>query len=86
MSDHSVNGYVRALRAFASWLYEQEYTETTVLGRLKAPQVTKKTVEILTDEEIAWVLATLAEPSPPTRAIARSSSPCSIPASARQRL
>jgi site-specific recombinase XerD len=63
LSDHSVNGYVRALRAFASWLYEQEYTDTNVLGRLKAPQVTRKAVEILTDEEIGRVLAVLATPT-----------------------
>lgn len=63
LSDHSVNCYVRGLRAFASWLYEQEYTDTNILGRLKAPKVTKKAVEILTDEEIAHVLEHLRTPS-----------------------
>jgi site-specific recombinase XerD len=60
LSDHSVNCYVRALRAFASWLYDQEYTEANLLGRLKAPKVTKRTVEILTDDEISRILDTLA--------------------------
>ena len=59
LSDHSVNCYVRALRGFSSWLYEQEYTDVNILGRLKAPKVTKRTVEILTDDEIAQVLALL---------------------------
>jgi integrase/recombinase XerC/integrase/recombinase XerD len=63
LSDQSVNCYVRSLRAFASWLYEQEYTETNLLSRLKAPRVTKKAVEILTDEEINQVLAALAAPT-----------------------
>jgi site-specific recombinase XerD len=63
LSDHSVNCYVRGLRAFASWLYEQDYTDTNILGRLKAPKVTKRAVEILTDEEIARVLEHLRTPS-----------------------
>lgn len=63
LSDHSVNCYVRGLRAFASWLYEQGYTDTNILERLKAPKVTKKAVEILTDEEIARVLEHLRTPS-----------------------
>ena len=63
LSDHSVNCYVRGVRAFASWLYEHDYTDTNLLGRLKAPRVTKKAVEILTDEEIARVLEHLRTPS-----------------------
>ena len=63
LSDRSVNCYVRSLRAFATWLFEQEYTATNVLARLKPPKVTKRAVEILTDEEIARVLAALAAPT-----------------------
>jgi site-specific recombinase XerD len=63
LSDRSINCYVRSLRAFATWLYEQEYTETNVLARLKPPKVTKRAVEILTDEEIGRVLAVLAAPT-----------------------
>jgi len=34
LSDASVNCYMRGLRGFASWLYEQEYTsDTNLLGR-----------------------------------------------------
>jgi site-specific recombinase XerD len=39
LSDSSVNCYVRALRAFSTWLYEQDYTDTNVLGRLKGCEV-----------------------------------------------
>jgi site-specific recombinase XerD len=63
LSDASVNCYVRALRGFASWLYDQEYTETNILGRLKAPRMTKKVVDILSDEEIARVLHQLRTPT-----------------------
>ena len=59
LSDHSVNCYVRGLRAFSSWLNEQEYTDVNLLGRLRAPRVTQKAVEILTDEEITRILACL---------------------------
>lgn len=63
LSDTSINCYVRALRAFASWLYEQEYAETNRLGRLKTPKVTRRVVEILSDEEIGRVLRVLATPT-----------------------
>lgn len=63
LSDASVNSYARALRAFASWLYDQEYTGANVLARQKAPTVTKRVVKILSDEEISRVLQTLATPS-----------------------
>lgn len=63
LSDASINCYVRALRAFSSWLYEQEYTDVNVLGRLKPPKVTKRVVEILTEAEIRQVLAALSTPT-----------------------
>jgi hypothetical protein len=63
LSDASVNSYVRGLRGFASWLYEQEYTDTNLLGRLKAPKMTKKVVDILSDEEIARILVHLKTPT-----------------------
>jgi site-specific recombinase XerD len=92
LSDASVNCYVRGLRGFASWLYEQEYTDVNHLGRLKAPKMTKKTVDILNDEEIARILARAADanrgpratplgrqarPAPSTRA--RQAGPCRLP-------
>lgn len=63
LSDASVNCYVRGLRGFASWLYEQDYTETNILGRLKAPKMTKKVVDVLNDDEIARILAQLSTPT-----------------------
>jgi site-specific recombinase XerD len=63
LSDASVNCYVRGLRGFASWLYEQEYTDVNLLGRLKAPKMTKKTVDILSDEEIERILTRLKTPT-----------------------
>jgi len=63
LSDASVNCYVRGLRGFASWLYEQEYTDANLLGRLKAPKMTQKAVEIVSDEEVTRILDALKAPT-----------------------
>lgn len=59
LADSTVNCYVRALRGFSTWLYEENYTPQAVLGRLKAPRVAKKVQAILTDEEIGRIVAEL---------------------------
>jgi site-specific recombinase XerD len=59
LSDATINSYVRALRAFSSWLYEEEYTEAAPLARLKAPRMTQKTQEVLTETEIAAIVCAL---------------------------
>lgn len=59
LSDHSINSYVWALCGFSNWLYAERYTSEPVLGRLKAPTMTKKTQPILTAEEIADIICAL---------------------------
>lgn len=59
LSDHSVNSYLRALRAFSNWLYAEAYTSEHLLARLKLPRVTKKVQDILTPEEIVTVATSL---------------------------
>jgi integrase/recombinase XerC/integrase/recombinase XerD len=59
LSDATINSYVRALRAFSSWLFEEGYTETPPLARLKAPRMTQKTQEVLTEAEIAAIVCAL---------------------------
>ena len=51
-----VDGFVRAFRAFASWLEEQEYTEGNRLGRFKHKPAKPPIIEPLTEEEIRRVL------------------------------
>ena len=58
-SSHTVNNRVRALRAFFNWMYRQGFTECHRLQNLKVPKVRQKEVEILTDEEIERIFATL---------------------------
>jgi site-specific recombinase XerD len=53
----SVENYVRALRAFFSWLHREGYTTDNILGQLRPPKVPQKMVQVLTQEEISRILA-----------------------------
>ena len=55
----SVQNYVRALRAFFSWLHREGYTEDNILAELKPPKAPQKLVEILTNEEVGRILVCL---------------------------
>ncbi len=52
-----VDGFVRAFRAFASWLYEQGYTADNTLGRFKHRPAKPPIIEPLTADEVRAVLA-----------------------------
>jgi len=52
LSSTYIHGIVRALRAFASWLHADGYTDTNVLQPLKPPKMQQKVKEVLTDEEV----------------------------------
>ena len=58
-STHTLNTRVRALRAFFNWLYRQGYTECHRLQNMKVPKVRQKEIEILSDEEIERIFATM---------------------------
>ena len=59
MSAANVRNHVRVLRAFASWLYREGYTNENILTRLKAPSVPRKVLETLSEEEIKRLFASL---------------------------
>ena len=59
MSAANVRNHVRVLRAFASWLYREDYTVENVLTRLKAPSAPKKVLETLSEQEIKRLFASL---------------------------
>nr|ART39090.1 H515 [uncultured bacterium] len=59
LSSSYIQGFVRALRAFASWLYEDGYTETNVLKAMRPPRIQQKVVEVLTDAEINRLVGNL---------------------------
>jgi len=54
-----VQCYVRSLRAFCRWLHREGYSEENVLAPLKPPKAPQKLVEILADEEVARMLASI---------------------------
>jgi integrase/recombinase XerC/integrase/recombinase XerD len=57
LSSTYIHGIVRGLRAFASWLHEDGFTETNVLRPLKPPKFQQKVTEVLTDEEVHRLVA-----------------------------
>jgi len=55
----SIQTYIRALRAFFNWLYNEGYTSQNRLARLKPPKAPTRVVEVLTPEEMARVLGSV---------------------------
>lgn len=64
LSSAYINGFVRALRAFASWLAADGHTDTNMLTTLKPPKIQQKVVEVLTDDEIAKLVAVFDQNDP----------------------
>ena len=56
LSPYTIHGYVRALKAFSSWLYEEGFTRRNLFARLKRPKVPQPVIQILSDEEIAAII------------------------------
>lgn len=57
LSPVSVQTYVRGIRAFFSWLHREGYTNENILALLKLPKAPRKLIEVLSDEEVARILA-----------------------------
>jgi site-specific recombinase XerD len=56
LSSHTIQGHVRVLKAFASWLYREGYTDDNLLGRFRLPKARRIEPEWLTHEEIERLL------------------------------
>jgi site-specific recombinase XerD len=56
LSPYTIQGHVRALKVFDSWLLNESYVPENVLARLKTPKVPNKLVEPLSQEEIEILL------------------------------
>lgn len=48
----TVQTYIRGLRAFLSWCYSEGYIETNIPEKFRLPKAKRKTIDVLTDEEI----------------------------------
>lgn len=55
----SVQSYIRGLRAFLRWLYDNDYTDVNICERFKLPKATRNIVDVLSDEEIERLLNVL---------------------------
>lgn len=56
LSDYSIQGHVRAVKAFWSWLYDEGYIDQNPLIKYPLPSVTKKIVQTLSMEQIKRLL------------------------------
>lgn len=59
LSAHTVHGYARTLKAFSSWLVEEGFATHDPFAKLKRPKTPKAMIEVLSDDEIASLLASI---------------------------
>lgn len=52
ISTITIQTYIRALRAFFSWCYAEGYIETNISDNFRLPKAKRKTIDVLTDDEI----------------------------------
>lgn len=56
LSPYTIQGKVRALKVFSSWLFTESYTPDNMLSNVKLPKVPIKLVETLTQDEIETLI------------------------------
>jgi len=56
VSPYTVQGKVRALKAFSSWLFREAYMSDNVLSNFKLPRVPTNLIEPLTSAEIGQLM------------------------------
>ena len=44
--------YIRALRAFLTWAFNEDYIAENIPARFKLPKAQRKTIDVLTDDEV----------------------------------
>lgn len=52
LSSVSIQTYVRGFRAYLSWLFANGYVEEDLSRRFKLPKAQRKTIDVLTDDEL----------------------------------
>ena len=55
----SVQTYIRGLRAFLKFLYDNEFIDVDICARFRLPKCTRNVVDVLSDEEIGRVFDVL---------------------------
>jgi integrase/recombinase XerC/integrase/recombinase XerD len=59
LSVQTVANHARVMKAFATWLWEEEYTEDNRFARLVLPKAPRKLTEVLSADEIQRLLAAI---------------------------
>ncbi|MEE8470193.1 MAG: tyrosine-type recombinase/integrase [Dehalococcoidia bacterium] len=57
LSSQTIKGHVVVLKGFATWLWEEDYTDENVLRKLKTPKASKKVMTTLTEAETSKILS-----------------------------
>lgn len=59
LSPSAIRNYVRDLKAFATWLAEEQYTEGHALASVRTPKADETPIEPFTDEELDCIFGAL---------------------------
>lgn len=57
ISSTTIQTYIRALRSFLTWCYEQEYISANLPEKFRLPKAQRKTIDVLTDSEVRQLLS-----------------------------
>ena len=57
LASSTVQTYIRALRAFLRWCYDEEYITINLSDKMKLPKAKMKSIDVLTDNEINILLS-----------------------------
>lgn len=52
LASNSIKTYLKGIKAFLSWLYQEDYTEINLSEKLILPKAQRKTIDVLTDKEV----------------------------------
>lgn len=55
----SIQSYIRGLRSFLHYLYEEAYITEDICSKFKLPKASRKIIDVLSDDEISMLLAAL---------------------------
>jgi len=64
LSEHTINCYLRSIRAFWSWLISEEIVEETPFVRVKVPKAPRKVVPTFSDSQIRALLDAIDNATP----------------------
>jgi len=64
LSGHTINTYVRSIRAFFSWLVAEGFLEASPFDRVKVPRAPKKVIPTFSTDQIQQLLAVIDTDSP----------------------